>query len=121
MKHPVYWLGIFLAMASDLSNNISSISQFGFYFATVAGQEQHYHGRNLVVAGAPVRLGYIMCFHDQHTLFRIKKIMRSNYLSLFFLCAYIRLQINIRLILLFCFCWKFYTRDGNSSCQYHWR
>lgn len=60
MKHPLYWLGIFLATASDPSNNISSISQFGFYFATaVAGQEQQDHGRNLVVAGAPViRLGY---------------------------------------------------------------
>jgi hypothetical protein len=71
MKNPFYWLGIFLAMASDPSNNISSISQFGFYFATVAGQE-HDHGGNLVVAGAPVRLGYIMCFHDQHTLFQIE-------------------------------------------------
>jgi hypothetical protein len=59
MKHPFYWLGIFLATASDPSNNISSISQFGFYFATVAGQEQHDHGRNLVVAGAPVRLAAI--------------------------------------------------------------
>ncbi|XP_046452815.1 uncharacterized protein LOC124200588 [Daphnia pulex] len=52
MKHPFYWLGIFLATASD-PLNISSISQFGSYFATVAGQE-HDHGRNLVVAGAPL-------------------------------------------------------------------
>jgi hypothetical protein len=92
MKNPFYWLGIFLATASDPSNNISSISQFGFYFATVAGQEQHDHGRNLVVAGAPVRLGYIMCFHDQHTLFRMKTKKCGQITCPCFSFALIRLQ-----------------------------
>jgi hypothetical protein len=53
--HPVHWLGIFMAMASDPANN-SSMLQFQFGLSFAIADQQDNHGGNLVVAAAPVRL-----------------------------------------------------------------